>query len=834
MLMKRLRILAVVVVLAIGFVLQTHYLSSYPQPILFGDPGAYYVVGQKLQQAVARLSSGEELGVVFESVRGLLYFAGVGSVYGIIDSLNPQNIPYFRMVLSIFNSLASLGCFFLAWRLARSYWGGFVALVFASIYPPFAVQTGRLFPDPITGCLFVWSAYLFLRGAQEKSKSAMFGAGLTLTAALFIRAQLFNYVLLLLLVSIAATAIWWWRGHKPLVAALILGCLPFTLLWAGIVRAVGDDLEEIEAFGNFTFQQRYPYGFWQFLDSDGWMGPYRLEQEPYYKAMEAKAADDPELLESYPRQLVFTAGYVASRASQSALMILDNIYRVYARPANDYKWGYPFPYSVQVVYQKFLLVAAIACLVVVSSRRASWAFVFFVPICLALLHALSYPWPRFNQPAMPILIAGAGAFCFWAAHHAPHRLRPLIVLAIGAAVLSALGALLRMPTPELARVLRALARVSWLSLPFVYVALPWDERRRALIAGIGFFIVAALTSVHDIRSPAWHETSIGLGEARQEIALSSEALGKLRRASEAFVVFDLHIPNGDPRGVRVSINGRDLSAELASTMPRFGESTAAGGRNRREYRQWWAVPLAMESLPDRAPATLDIVVAASNRNDVTLFSDRFREQDRVYEGPSFGDWPHLAQAKLEYDGDYRLPVRLPLASASTESSGRSRHRIRIISLGSNEGRLVWETEPATAGEHTAFAFYAYSGQRGEASLAIGDEVAATFPLGSADDFDIEGLCYRAEPPRGDMAYGGYVLFTTPTQDGPVPLTVHYRSGMSIEPMFMSLDTRPFDASELVARCTADDVPARGVGAIIEAETNSYPADTGRWTVADVF
>ena len=74
MLMKRLKIVAVVVVLALGFVLQTHYLSSYPQPVLFGDPGAYYIVGQKLQQAVTRLLSGEELGVVFESVQGLLLF----------------------------------------------------------------------------------------------------------------------------------------------------------------------------------------------------------------------------------------------------------------------------------------------------------------------------------------------------------------------------------------------------------------------------------------------------------------------------------------------------------------------------------------------------------------------------------------------------------------------------------------------------------------------------------------------------------------------------------------------------------------------------------------
>ena len=220
-------------------------------------------------------------------------------------------------MLSIFNTLAMLGCFYLARRLAGSYWGGLTALVLAAIYPPFSVQTGRLFPDPITGCLFVWSAYFYLRGIQDRSSGFMVASGLALTGALFIRSQLFNYVIVLLLITVAATALWWWRDQKRLVAALLIGSLPFTTLWFGIVRSVGDDVEEIEAFGNFTFKKQYPYGFWQFLDSDGWMGPYRLRQELYYRAMEAKAEDDPGLLESYPRQLAFTARYVVSRPTES-------------------------------------------------------------------------------------------------------------------------------------------------------------------------------------------------------------------------------------------------------------------------------------------------------------------------------------------------------------------------------------------------------------------------------------------------------------------------------------------------------------------------------------
>ena len=834
--MKRLRVLVVVAVLALGFALQIYFSSSYPQPILFGDPGAYYVVGQKLQQAVERLRAGDDIATVYESVRGVLYFAGVGSVYGIIDSLSPQNIPYFRAVLSVFNTLTMLGCFYLAQRLSGSYWGGLTALVLSAMYPPFSVQTGRLFPDPITGCLFVWSAYFYLRGIQDRSNGFMFASGLALTGALFIRSQLFNYVIVLLLITVAATALWWWRDQRRLVAALLIGSLPFTMLWLGIVRSVGDDVEEIQAFGNFTFKKQYPYGFWQFLDSDGWMGPYRLRQEPYYRAMEAKAEDDPGLLESYPRQLAFTARYVVSRPTESIAVVLDNVLRLYDRPANDYKWDYPFSYSTQVIYQRLLVVLSVVGFVVVTSRHPSRVFVFFVPACLALLHGLSYPWPRFNQPAMPILIAVAGAAAYWGWCRRPRRWRPLILAAVASAFLFTLGALLRVSLPELTRVSFAVGRIAFLAIPFVFVAfcVCENDRRACVLAAGAWLSLALLVTVHDLRSPSWHETSVRLGKARQQIALSHEALREISGGSEAFAVFDLHIPDGDPSGVSVSINGHDVSTELVPTMPRFGESTAAGGRNRREYRQWWAVPLRADLLPPSAPARLELKVSATERTDVVLYGDRFRDQDRFYEGPSFGDWPHLAQVKLEYDGDYRLPVRVPLASARTEADTASVHRMRVITLSSNEGRLVWESEPVSAGGPRALAFFAYSGNRGEAEIAVSGQSLATFPLGSMDDFDIDGLCHRAEPARGGMAYGGYVVFIDAVEDGPVTMSVRFRSGMSIEPMFLSLDQRNDDLSELVSRCGREDVPIAGLSRIVEAETNSYPADTGRWSVASVF
>ena len=48
-----------------------------PQPPLFGDPAGYYNVGLRFHGAVQRLSAGEALAPVFDSVRGLFYLLGV-------------------------------------------------------------------------------------------------------------------------------------------------------------------------------------------------------------------------------------------------------------------------------------------------------------------------------------------------------------------------------------------------------------------------------------------------------------------------------------------------------------------------------------------------------------------------------------------------------------------------------------------------------------------------------------------------------------------------------------------------------------------------------------
>jgi 4-amino-4-deoxy-L-arabinose transferase-like glycosyltransferase len=851
--MKASRAAPVLVLLACGFSIQFHFLERYPQPILFGDPGAYYVVGQRFQQAVARMAEGEDLVSVFESIRGLLYFAGVGSLYALIDALRPKDIEQFRVVLAGFNSAAMLGVFLLGRRLAGAWAGGLIAVAMASIYPPFSVQTGRIFPDPITGCAFVWSAFFYARGVQDRRPASMIASGLALGTGLLVRSQLIQYVCLLLVFALAASAPWWWRSHRKLALSLALGFLPAAFLWLAIVRAVAGDLRQIEAFGNFTFKQRYPYGFWQFLDTDGFMGPYRLGQEPYYQALEAAASRRPELLTSYPRQLAFTLGYVASRGSESLLLFLDNVYRLYDRPANDYKWDYPFAYSRQVFYQRAILLLAVAGMAVVVAGNSALAGVFFIPGSLALLHGLSYPWPRFNQPAMPILIAGAGAFVFWAIKKLRFRgaVAALALFLLGLAILLASWAT-RMTLPELARGLRVLGIVCEIGALFAYAAFASGNRRTIASLGLGLVALVGLTGAHEVRRRTWHETELRLGEGvseiQQEIALSSDGLARLRRASEVFLVFDLHIPEGNPRGLAVIVNGREFALEdWIPTMPRFGESTAAGGRDRRGFRQWWAIRLPPEVLA----ASVHIALRSTRRAPVIVYGDRFREQKSRYEGPSFGEWPHLAAVKLEYDGDYRLSVRRPLESVGSESfivdedGSRSAfagvHRIRILELGTNEGRLSWETEAFPPSPRAAIGFFAYSGKTGTAELILDGAVAAKFPLGSAEDFEVSfpprRLCHRAEAPRGDMGYGGYVVFTPAERAGPLSLTVRFLSGMSAEPLFFSLDQRR-DRERLLALISDCQLPpgvtpVDGVGRILDASANHYPEDTGRWSVVAV-
>jgi 4-amino-4-deoxy-L-arabinose transferase-like glycosyltransferase len=242
--------------------------------------------------------------------------------------------------MAVANTAAMFGVFVLARRLSGSTAGGLVALALAAGYATYSVQTGRLYPDPLTAALLVWGGAAYASAIARRSRRRMAAAGVLLGLALLLRAQVLEYIVAVLALALIATARWWWRSGegRALVAAFLIGLSPALVSWAGIRWAVGGR-DDVVRMGQVTFRPTYPFGFWQQLETDGWTGPYRFKQDPFYKAMEAEArAGDPDLLRSRAKQWAFTARYVGARPLASMLLVLDNAYRLYDRPANDYKW----------------------------------------------------------------------------------------------------------------------------------------------------------------------------------------------------------------------------------------------------------------------------------------------------------------------------------------------------------------------------------------------------------------------------------------------------------------------------------------------------------------
>ncbi|HUG53054.1 MAG TPA: hypothetical protein VMR21_05615, partial [Vicinamibacteria bacterium] len=658
---------------------------------------------------------------------------------------------------------------------------------------------------------------------------------------------------------LAVSAPAWWRGRewRRLVFALVLGLSPALVAWAGIRWAVGSR-DDVVRMGQVTFAPTYPFGFWQQLETDGWTGPYRFKQDPFYKAMETEAREgDPDLMRSRWKQAAFTVRYVAGRPLESLLLVFDNAYRLFDRPANDYKWDYPYPYEGQVVVQRVIVVLAAAGAALVVAERPALAGVFLVPCALALLHGLVFPWPRYNVPAMPILIAAAGAFLARTAAARPWRDRRarsrLTLVVLAALLLAGPGLALRPLAPEVARVTLGLGVLLLVLLPFVLAAS--GSTRPRLAAGAAA-MVGVLFVAHAVRDRGWHETETRLGGSvagvEQEIRLPPEALGRLRSAPEAYVVFDMTVPRGDLQGATVEVgDGRWPGGALVPTMPRLRESTATGGRDRRGYRQWWALRLDPGALPSNAAEPLRVRLTVPEDAEAFLRGDRFAAQAREYEGPSLGDWPHYAALKIEYDGDYRLPVTVALGSVGTSSAVRLRsgervtvravHRIRVLVPEGNAAWLSWQSAPAPAAGPAALAFAGYSGVRGEAELLVDGVPTLRFPLGAGADFEVSGggwrLCHHAQPRRQDRAYGHYVLSGPPPRPGrPVPLRAQYRAGLSQDPMFFVIDRRASTA-DLVPSARACGVTGAvqdGAAEVLDASHNNYPEDTGRWTAAALF
>lgn len=856
--------LALAALLLVALIVEGYFITTYPQPGLFGDPAGFLKVGRNLSDGLARIAHHQGVVDTFVSIRGSLFFAAAGSFYGLVDWLWPSNVQAIRWALLALNLIGFAGAYLLAKRLSGgSPEAGLLAVGLGILHPSFSTHLGRAYPDPLTGAFFVWSAAFFLRALQQGGGSNFALSSFLLSCGLLVRPQIMAPVLFVVVTLLAIAAI---RAvaERRNVLALLVGLLPASGLWIGLHLAMaatadrpGREDDFAGRYGWTVFRATYPQGFWQYFETDGWEGPYRLRQEPFYRALEEAAKQNPALLTSSRQGYAFAAQYALRRPFDSLLLMLDNTYRIFDRPTNGYRWEYPLPVDLQLLVHRLIVLGALAQLALLAARYRSALPIFLIPLCLAAVHAFTFPWPRYSQPALLILIAAAAAFAKQAG-----SLKPTTRFQSGTLVL-VLGLCAALPflvgwSPEPARFVSFAAFAIFLAAPFVLIAgqaRGLGPRLAPLAASLVLLLPAA---AHQTRDARWHERRVSLSsnvtEVSQSIGLSASAVETMRRASETFVAFDLLANTGDISGLSISINGLPFrGADLIPTMPRFPESTTTGGRDPRSYPQWWVLPLPLQALAKEGEQTLQVSVRAdAARPPVTLFGDRHREEQTVYEGPSFGDFPRAVALKLEYDGDYRIPVRHTLVSDRTESlivtaKGERKpsgmiFRIRLLTLRSNEGGLRFETEPAR-GAQTSWGFFAWSGSRGEAQMASSRLRPIRFPLGSLSDFSINGedaqLCYRSRGERGGAPYGGYVLTTARAEAGqPETLEVSFRSGMSVEAMHFHLDGRATapDLAQLFKEC-GDPAPDRrlaGLHRIIDASRNSYPDDTGKWQVAEVF
>jgi hypothetical protein len=631
--------------------------------------------------------------------------------------------------------------------------------------------------------------------------------------------------------------------------AFLAGWLPVLGIWVLLLLKVHDPVR-LESFSFHAFQRVYPHGFWLYLDTDGWMGPYSLRQYPFYLALVDAAEKDARLLTASARQWVFAAGYVLRHADECARTVLINVYRFFAKPTNDYKWDYPYPYAMQQVVQGLVSVIGLAGLL--RSRRpgVAWAPLGLYAFALTLLYAISHVELRYHLPVMAPILLGAGLWFDearrWPSSSAPRR--ALLGVLGGAALTAVLWIWCgRIGDPRWAPIVHGAAVLGSAATVFAFY--------RAVAAAA--LLAVGLTDVQ------WHARRLALtpgAHLQQRIVLGEDARRLLRDADEAYVVFDLARAEAAPRCLSVEFDGtRHGGEELFPAMPHLPLGTTAGGRDPAWFPQWWALSLD-RAQRERLGAQVDVgllVSPACGGTGMSLGADNFRrDEGRDYEGPSFEEWRKVSVYRLLYDGEHRLPVRRrrPVVERRSGRVEGERYepldvdlRIDLVVPRAGGGRLEWETAPAGAGRpDTLVTFRAESGRAGEGLLhVVGADVApVSFPLASREPFAREAgsirMWYTPERLGEDRAEGLYLVKipSSLVRSGqPVRLLVTMPARLSTEERYFAV--RPAPAVDAARRAVAswpggDAALLEGFGRFLDASRNTYPADTGPWELEAVF
>lgn len=641
----------------------------FEQPLPMGDPAAYFEMGGKFADAMARLGSPLGLGPILSDIQPYLALPATGLLYGLLRLIGGLGVIYAAQALAMAIAVAGLVSICeteIGSRAAR------IALGIALLHPSFSILPGIVQPEPFILAAWILAASVTLRCFREASDPrGLLAAGVLFGLGLALHPQGLSFLLLALGLCLLP-----WASNlvrRPaLLAALMLGALG-VLLPVAAAEHFSKPLAYVldKEYGFFAYTSPHPLGFWLYVDSDGWQGPLRIEDTTYQReliAMKGEGATSSTFAD--------VALFVSRHPGASAQALLTNLHRLWHQPDNPFAVPFVLPYGLQIPLQRGLVVLFIISLpALLGSRLAILALPF---VMLSMTYPAYHVFNKYATPALPFTVIGA-AYVVDRIVNERERLRAMIAglacAAVGALLSATVAARLGMPGSWFMVLVRGLLWIG-LGVALVKAIRDWgsDARSRFLAAVIGAVVLlgssfaAART---DTTRGAW---SMSLDQPFEVVCrIQPEGAGTMLQGSP-WILIDAQSKDGAPP--RIEANGRALQPPVP-TMPTFGLASVRGRRDPATFRQIWRTRLDESLL---APGELSIRVRGEAGTRV------FGDIRAGGGGPrlSLGNWPWLSVYRLMHEGQYRLPTFRAPAQACVAQGLSGRPGISLVRISAGE------------------------------------------------------------------------------------------------------------------------------------------------------